>query len=97
MYLTVDSLIDTNNIITGLDNVDMDMVKCISPYGYGEMYIDKDLIEDKLHQLIDQFNERKISLKDFYTEFLENIHPFYDRNGRTFKTSFYLQLGLWFF
>ena len=30
------------------------------------MYIDKDLIEDKLYQLIDQFNERKINHRDFY-------------------------------
>ena len=30
------------------------------------MYIDKDLIEDKLYQLIDQFNERKINRRDFY-------------------------------
>ena len=42
------------------------------------MYMDKDLIEDKLYQFIDQFNERKINHINFYFEFLNNIHPFYD-------------------
>ena len=42
------------------------------------MYMDKDLIEDKLYQFIDQFNERKINYRNFYFEFLNNIRPFYD-------------------
>ena len=25
------------------------------------MYVDKDLVEDKLYQIIDQFNERKVT------------------------------------
>ena len=29
------------------------------------MYVDKELIEDKLYQIIDQFNERKITSKNF--------------------------------
>ena len=33
----------------------------IKPYGFDEMYIDKGLIEDKLYQIIDQFNESKIT------------------------------------
>ena len=36
--------------------------------------MDKDLIEDKLCQLIDQL--------------LDNIHPFYDGNGKTCKILF---------
>ena len=56
------------------------------------MYTDKDLIEDKLHQLTDQLKERKISHKDFYAEFLKNINPFFDANSRTCKILFYLQL-----
>ena len=52
------------------------------------MYIDKDLIEDKLYQLIDQFNERKINRRDFYWELLDSIHPFYEGNGRTCKILF---------
>ena len=49
------------------------------------MYMDKDLIEDKLYQLIDQFSERKINHSDFYFVLLDDIHPFYDGNGRTCK------------
>ena len=49
------------------------------------MYLDKDLIDDKLYQTIDQFNERKISHKDFYREFQENIHPVYDENNEIVK------------
>ena len=52
------------------------------------MYIDKDLIEDKLYQLIDQFNERKINRRDSYLELLDSIHPFYEGNGRTCKILF---------
>ena len=48
--------------------------------------MDKDLIEDKLYQIIDQFNKRKITLtKSFYSILLNEIHPFYNRNGRTCK------------
>ena len=50
--------------------------------------MDKDFIEDKLYQLVDQFNERKINHRDFYSEFLNNIYPFYDGNGRTCKILF---------
>ena len=31
------------------------------------MYMGKELIEDKLYQIIDQFNERKISRTKFYS------------------------------
>ena len=50
--------------------------------------MDKDLIEGKLYQLIDQFNERKINHKDFYSELLDNVHPYYVGNGRTCKILF---------
>ena len=57
------------------------------------MYIDKDLIENKLYQfnerkIIDQFNERKITPAKFYSILLNDIHPFYDGNGRTWKILF---------
>ena len=65
MYLTVDSLIDINNLITGFNNITSTKVD-VEPYGYDKMYMDKDLVEDNLHQLTDQFNKRKISQKDFY-------------------------------
>ena len=51
-------------------------------YIYDKMYVDKDFI-DKL--LIDQFNERKFNHRDFYHALINNIHPFYDGNGRTCK------------
>ena len=58
-----------------------------------KMYIDKYLIEDKLYKLIDQFNERKISHRDFYFVLIENIHPFHDRNWITCKTLFVINFN----
>ena len=43
MYLTVNSLTDINNIITGLNNITLIKVN-VKPYGYDKMYMDKDLI-----------------------------------------------------
>ena len=45
--------------------------------------MDKELIEDKLYQLIDQFNERSITSAEFYSMLLHKTDPFLDRNGRT--------------
>ena len=87
MYLTVDSLVDINNIITGSNNITLTKVT-VKSYVYDKMYVDKDLIEDKLHELIDQFSDRKISHRDFYFTLLDKIHPFYDENGRTCKILF---------
>ena len=39
----------------------------------------KDLIKDKPYQIIEKFNERKI------TPITRPIHSFYDRNGRACK------------
>ena len=47
MYLTVDSLIDINNIKTGSNNITLRKVN-VKPYGYDILYTDKDLIKDKL-------------------------------------------------
>ena len=77
MHLTVDSFIDIKNIITGSNNVTSNKVN-VKVWGYNKMYIDKDLMEDNLHELIDEFNEKKINHMDFYFAFLSNIHPFYD-------------------
>ena len=38
---------------------------------------------DKLYQLVDQLNERKINHRDFYSALPDIIHPSYDENGRT--------------
>ena len=42
------------------------------------MYMDKELIEDKLYQIINQFNYRKITSTKFYSIILNKIRPFYD-------------------
>ena len=85
--LTVDSLIEKSNIITGSNNITLTKVN-VEPSGYDKMHMDKDLIDDKLYQLVDQFSERKFIHRDFYSELLDNIHPFYDENGRTCKMLF---------
>ena len=63
MYLTVDPLIDINNKITGSNNIILRKGN-VKPYECDKIYMDKDLIEDKLYQLIDRFNEIKINLRD---------------------------------
>ena len=45
MYLIVDSLIEINNMITGLDNNTLRKVN-VKPYRFDKMYMSKDLIED---------------------------------------------------
>ena len=63
MHMIVDSLIDINNIITGFNDITLRKVK---PNKYDKMYMDKDLIEDNLYEIIDQFNVRKINHRDFF-------------------------------
>ena len=87
MYLTIDSSIEINNIITGSNNITLRKAN-VKPYGFHKMYIDKELIEDKLYQITDQFNERKISTTRFYSILLNKIHAFYDGNGRACKILF---------
>ena len=87
MYLTVDSLIEISNIITSSNNITLRKVY-VKPYGSDKIYMDKELIEDKLYQIIDQFNERKITSTKFYSILLNKIHPFYDGNGKTCKILF---------
>ena len=52
MYLTNDSLEDINNITTGSNNITLKKFS-VKPRGYDKMYMDKDLIQDKLYQLVD--------------------------------------------
>ena len=75
--MTVDSLLDMKITVTGLNNITLKKVN-VTPIRYYKINIDKDLIEDKLHRLIDQFNERQMIHNNFYSELLENMHPFYD-------------------
>ena len=59
--------------------------------------MDKDLIADKLYQIIDQLkrkqnekkiNEKKITPARFCSILLNEIHPFFDGNSRTYKILF---------
>ena len=45
IYLTVDSLIEINNIITGSNNITLRKVN-VKPYGFNNMYMHKESIED---------------------------------------------------
>ena len=83
MYLTVDSLTEIN-IITGSNNITLRKIN-VNPYGFDKMYMNKELIEDKLYQIIDQFNEKKITSTKFYSILWNKMHPFYDENVRTCK------------
>ena len=51
MYLIVYSLIEINNITTGLNNIILRKGN-VKPYEFDKTYMEKVLIEDKLYQLI---------------------------------------------
>ena len=68
MHLTVDYFVEINNLITGSNNITLRKVS-VKRYEFDKMYIDNELIEDKLLQTIDQFNERK----KFYSILLNKI------------------------
>ena len=87
MYLTVDSLIEINNLVTSSNHITLRKVN-VKSYGFDKMYMEKELIEDKLYQMIYQFNEKKITSTKFYLILLNKIHPFYDGNSRTCKILF---------
>ena len=78
MYLTVDSLIEINNIIIGSNSFNLRQVN-VKPYGFDKMCMDK---------FKNQFNERKIAFAKFYSTLLNKIHSFYDGNRRTCKILF---------
>ena len=52
------------------------------PCELDKMYVDKDLIEEKPYQMIDQFLEKNTHVQSYL------IHQFYDGSGRTCKTPF---------
>ena len=68
MHLTVDYFVEINNWITGSNNITLRKVS-VKRYEFDKMYFDKELIEDKLLQIIDQFNDRK----KFYSILLNKI------------------------
>ena len=52
------------------------------------MHMDKELIEDKLDQIMDQFNEINITTTEFFKAPINNLHVFYEGNGRTCEIMF---------
>ena len=89
LFLTVDSLITINNIITNSSNIHLRSVN-VKPSGCQKIYMDFTKIESELYTLIDQFNDRFISKRYFFKKFLDEIHPFLDGNGRLIKLCFIL-------
>ena len=87
VHLNVDSLIQINNLITCSNNITLKKVN-VKPHRFDKMYMGKDLIQDKLYQVIDQFNKREITAVQFYSIILNQKHPFYDLNVRTCKIMF---------
>ena len=81
MYLTVDSFIEINSLITGSKNITLRKIN-VKPYGFDKMYMDKELMEDTLYQIINQFNEIKFTSTKFYSMIVNKIHPFYDGNDK---------------
>ena len=87
LFLTVDSLIRINNIITNSHNLHLRRHN-VKPAGYNKQYINVSRIEAELYSLVDKFNDRGITSRAFCDTFLDKIHPFADGNGRTCKTLF---------
>ena len=87
LFLTVDSLITLNIIILGSRNMSLRCVN-VKPAFYNKKYLDFSKIEFELYKLVDLFNDRYITHRDFYQTFLNEIHPFLDGNGRTGKILF---------
>ena len=87
LFLTVDSLITLNNMITDSNNLTLRTCE-VKPAGYDKYYMHSTHIERALYSLVDSFNERKITARYFCWEFLNSIHPFKDGNGRTCKILF---------
>ena len=87
LFLTVDSLISINNIITGSNNLHLRCVN-VKPGGYSKNYMNFNKIEEELYIVVDKFNDRLITPSEFCRVFLDEIHPFADGNGRTCKILF---------
>ena len=59
-YLSVDSLIEIKDIINGSNNITLKKLS-VKAHGFDKIYMSNELVEDRLHQIIDQFNERTIT------------------------------------
>ena len=77
LFLIVDSLITLNNTVTGSRSITLRDIN-VKPTGYDKAYMDKSLTEPVLYRLVDEFNERKLTHKQFCNIFLNLIHPFRD-------------------
>ena len=64
LFLIVDSLIKINNIITGSHNFGLRTCN-VKPAGFNKQYMNVNKIEAELYRLIDRFNERKITPRQF--------------------------------
>ena len=87
LFLTIDSLIRINSIITGSHNIGLRTCN-VKPAGFHKQYMNVPKIEAELYRLVNRFNERKITPRQFCNYFLDNIHSFADGNGRTCKILF---------
>ena len=83
LFLTLDSLIEMNNLVLGQNNSSLRLCQ-VKPAGFDFEYMHFTEIASKLQVLIDKFNDRFVSKKNFVTEFW-TINPFLDGNGRTVK------------
>ena len=71
-YLTVDYFIEINNIMIGSINITLRKVNTM-PYWFDKMYMDKDLIDNKFYQKIDQYVEqRNYIYKVLFESFKQN-------------------------
>ena len=93
MFLSVDSLIQLNNLILGVNNNELRKANG-KPAGYPlylNPYFSWYCVESSLYILISNFNNRYISNKEFCEKLMES-HPFLDGNGRTCKLLFVDQI-----
>ena len=86
LFLTVDSLIRLNNLITGSQHTKLRACN-VKPTGHNKQYMDVNKIEAALYGLVDDFNDQRITHREFVLTFLD-MHPFADGNGRTCKVLF---------
>ena len=86
LLLIVDSLITLNNIVLNKNNLGL-RKHDVKPPGYNRKYMSFYDILPALTELVDTFNNGKITPKTFVEAFLK-IHPFADGNGRTCKILF---------
>ena len=86
LFLTVDSLIRINNIITNSHNLHLRWH--VEPAGSNKQYMGASAIEVELYSLVDKFNNRRIMPSIFCDTFLDKIHPFVDGNSRICKILF---------